>query len=236
MSSTLILLATAAVLGFLHALDVDHMLAVTAFVSRRPALRTAIQFGFRWGLGHSLAVLAAGGVILITGLRWGAHWDRVAEGGVGLMLVGIGLWSMRSTRNLHVHLPAEHGDHAHLHTHPKGTGGHDHHHHSNPSSSSHAHEAGGVTLVGMLHGLAGTTAAVALLPVTLIDRTSLGFAYLIVFGIGVTGSMTLFAAVVAKAIGRVSDPSVETGRRVSRMVGVAGIVVGLWWLWKAASP
>jgi hypothetical protein len=88
----------------------------------------------------------------------------------------------------------------------------------------------------MLHGLAGTTAAVALLPVTLLERTSLGFAYLIVFGIGVTGSMTLFAAVAATAIGRASANSVETGRRVSRMVGVAGMIVGLWWLWKAVAP
>jgi len=236
MSSTLIPLATAAVLGFLHALDVDHMLAVTAFVSRKPTLPTAIRFGFRWGLGHSLAVLAAGGVILSTGLRWGARWDRLAEGSVGLMLVGIGLWSMRSTRNLHVHLPAEHGDHAHLHTHPDGTVGHGHHRHPKPPSSPHTHAAKGMTLVGMLHGLAGTTAAVALLPVTLLDQASLGFAYLIVFGIGVTGSMTLFAAVAATAIGRASANSVETGRRVSRMVGAAGMIVGLWWLWKAVAP
>lgn len=236
MSSNVIPLATAAVLGFLHALDVDHMLAVTAFVSRTPKLGTAIRFGFRWGLGHSIAVLAAGGVLLVTGLHWGARWERVAEGAVGLMLVGIGLWSMRSTRNLHVHLPAEHGDHAHLHTHPDGTIGHGHTHHPKPSQLPHAHEAQGVSLVGLLHGLAGTTAAVALLPVTLIGETSLGFAYLIVFGIGVTGAMTLFAGVTAVAIGRVSSSSVETGRRVSRAVGGAGVVVGIWWLWRAISP
>ena len=228
----LVTLATACLLGFLHALEVDHMLAVTAFVSRRPTLLTAARFGFRWGVGHSVAVLIAGGVIIATGLRWSNRWDHVAEAAVGVMLIGIGLWSLRATRNLHVHLPVEHGDHAHLHAH--GHGGETHGHgHPAPAAGKHGH---GMTLVGLLHGLAGTTGAVALLPVTMMERPSFGIAYLVVFGIGVTGAMTLYALVTALAMQRAASGSVNLGRRITRVVGLAGVLVGMWWVWRALGP
>ena len=230
MTSDLVLLSTAVILGFLHALDVDHMVAVTAFVSRGPTLGTALRFGFRWGIGHSLAVLGAGGILIASGLRWGANYDRVAEAAVGLMLIGIGLWSMRSTRNLHVHLPAEHGDHAHLHTHRGGSSGHAHSHPTAQPDEPHAHASAGITMVGLLHGLAGTTAAVALLPVTLVERANLGLTYLILFGLGVTAGMTLFAGITSLALRRLSRTAIAPGRTISRAVGWTGVLVGLWWI------
>jgi nickel/cobalt exporter len=224
-------LLTAALLGFLHALEVDHMLAVTAFVSRRPTLALAARFGFRWGLGHSLAVFAAGGILLATGLRWSEEYDRIGEGLVGLMLVGVGIWAIRATRNLHAHLPGEHGDHAHVHTHRGSAPPHQHSHADRGGHTRrHAH---GMTLVGMMHGLAGTTAVVALVPVTLVDRTPVGIGYLLAFGAGVTTAMTVFALVAALAIRQAADRSVALGRRVATGVGTAGVAVGLWWVWMA---
>ena len=73
-------LATAFLLGLAHAIEVDHMIAVTAFVSTRPTLRTAAGFGLRWGLGHSIAVFVAGGILLATGLRWPAGYDALGRG------------------------------------------------------------------------------------------------------------------------------------------------------------
>jgi ABC-type nickel/cobalt efflux system permease component RcnA len=233
----LVTLVTACVLGFLHALELDHMLAVTAFVSRRPALATAARFGFRWGIGHSVAVLAAGGILLATGLRWSERYDSWGEAAVGMLLIGIGLWSLRSTRNLHIHPPAEHGDHLHLHTH-RAEGGHDapgdhhrhdHHHH-------HPHDHGhGITLVGLAHGLAGTSAVVALVPVTMIDRVSVAIGYLLAFGLGVTVAMTLFAAVSALAMKQAAERSLALGRRITSLVGLAGILTGAFWIWRALS-
>ncbi len=233
----LLTLTTACVLGFIHALEIDHMLAVTAFVSRRPTLATAARFGFRWGLGHSLAVLAIGALLLASGLRWSERWDQAAEAAVGLMLIAIGAWSLRSVRNLHMHLPTEHGDHAHLHLHGDGATRHGHAHPAHDGGRPHAHPPGrrhGITLVGMLHGLAGTSAVVALVPVTLVDRVTVGIGYLVAFGAGVTAAMTLFAAITAVAIRRASTRSVRWGRVVSQAVGWAGIAVGVWWVLRAA--
>jgi ABC-type nickel/cobalt efflux system permease component RcnA len=237
----LITLATACVLGFIHALEVDHMLAVTAFVSRRPTIGTAARFGLRWGIGHSIAVLAVGGVLLASGLRWSERYDQIAEAVVGLMLIAIGLWSLRSTRNLHVHLPSEHGNHAHLHTHSHGGQQHQHPHgnpshpHVHPQAQPGASSQQPITLVGMIHGLAGTSAVVALVPVTLMDRVTIGVGYLLAFGLGVTLAMTIFAAVTALAIRQASGRSLAWSRRVSIAVGGAGVLVGGWWVWSAVS-
>ena len=236
-------LATACVLGFIHALEIDHMLAVTAFVSRRPTLVTAVRFGFRWGIGHSVAVLLAGSLLLATGFRWSERYDRLGEALVGAMLIGIGAWALRSTRNLHVHPPDEHGDHLHVHTHGHGADLHQHPHpHPEPAaqaaaeSHDHAHRPSrSIGLVGLMHGLAGTTAVVALVPVTMLDRTIVGVGYLLAFGFGVTVAMTMFAAASALAMRQAAARSLRLGRTVSGWVGAAGMLTGALWIWKAVA-
>jgi ABC-type nickel/cobalt efflux system permease component RcnA len=235
LAPTLLLILTALSLGFLHALEVDHMLAVTTFVAGRPALRTAAVFGLRWGLGHSVAVMALGGGLLATGLRWPAGYDAIGEGLVGLMLVGLGCWALRASRNLHLHPPAEHGDHAHLHVHADGAT-HAHPHAPSAGAEHHHHHAAGhgITLVGLMHGLAGSGGVVAILPVTFLGSVGLGLAYLAAFGVGVTVGMILYAAVAALAMQRAASHSVAWGRRLMGMVGVAGVVVGGWWILRVA--
>ena len=232
MSTDAIALATAAMLGCLHALEVDHMVAVTTFVSRRPTAAAAVRFGLRWGLGHSLAVLAAGGLLLGTGLRWPARLDASGEALVGLMLFALGAWALASARKLHLHSSQEHGGHAHLHLHP---GGHPHGHpHGAAAPPGHPHDHGAITLVGLLHGLAGTTGVVALVPVTMMGRVGLGLGYLACFGIGVTAAMSLFALLVAGAMRQANARSLAWGRRVVRLAGGCAMLVGIWWVAGAA--
>jgi len=243
MPATFLPLLTALMLGFLHALEVDHMIAVTTFVTGRPALRSAARFGFRWGIGHSAAVILFGGLLLVTGVQWPDRYDALGEGLVGAMLVGLGLWALRSGRVLHLHPPEQHGDHAHLHAHGRAHVDHDHLHqhsrreeHVHHDGHDHRHHHGhGVTLVGLLHGLAGSSAVVALLPVTLIGRLDVGFAYLLVFGVGVTAGMVCYALVAAFAIRRAAARSVSLGRRLTQVIGGAGVAVGMWWVWGAVA-
>ena len=210
----LVLFATACMLGFLHALEVDHMLAVSAFVSRRPAVGAAARFGARWGLGHSVAVLAAGGVLLALGVRWPERWDAAGEAVVGAMLVGLGIWALVSARRMRRHAAG----------------------HQTTDADDHGHDHHGITVVGFLHGLAGTSAAVALVPVTMLDRTSAGIGYLAAFGIGVTAAMTLFAMVAAVAVRRAAERSDLWGRRAAALVGSAAMITGALWITRALTP
>jgi len=225
----MLILTTAAMLGFLHALEIDHMLAVSTFVSRRPAVPVAARFGARWGIGHSVAVLAAGGILLALGVRWPERWDAWGEAAVGAMLLGLGIWAIASARRLHLHSAHRHGGHAHLHVHA----GQPHHDHAHTDGAAGGHSHGGITLVGFLHGLAGTSGAIALVPVTLMDDVRSGLGYLTAFGIGVTAAMTIFAMAAAFAMQRTHQRSLIWGRRVAMLVGVAGVMTGGFWMVRA---
>jgi len=194
-------LGTALLLGVIHALEIDHMMAVTAFVSRKPTLATALGFGIRWGLGHSLAVFIAGAILLAIGRRWSPGMEAILEGAVGVALVGVGIWSLRTARNLHLHHPGEHRAHGHA-----------------------------VASLGMMHGLAGTTAVVTLLPVTLLQEPLIGLAYLACFGVGVTMGMGIFALVAAAAMRTAASGAPAAVERIARLAGIGSIAVGLWWL------
>jgi hypothetical protein len=87
--------------------------------------------------------------------------------------------------------------------------------------------------VGLVHGLAGTSAVVALVPVTLVDRVTIGAGYLVAFGLGTTAAMTVFALVTAAAMRQAADRSLALGKQVATLVGAGGVVVGLWWIGQA---
>lgn len=229
----LLALGTALVLGFLHALELDHMVAVTAFVSRRPATLAALGFGALWGLGHSAAVLALGGIALATGLRLPPGAESALEALVGVALIAVGFWSLRATRNLHLHAPPEHGDHAHLHVHRGASPGHRHPHGPDAGHPAHHHPRG-IGAVGLIHGLAGTSAAVALVPVAITPSLVAGIGYLAAFGIGVTAAMALFAVLAAAAMRRAGERSIALGGRIAAGAGWLSIAAGALWLLAAA--
>jgi len=235
MDSIFVTLITAFTLGFLHALEVDHMIAVSTFVSTRPVLRSAAEFGVRWGVGHSIAVLLLGGILLLTGVRWPPRYDGIGELAVGLMLIGLGVWAFRAARRLHIHSPEEHGGHLHLHAHGSHPASHGHVHDSGHAADQAHHHGHGVTLVGLLHGFSGTSAVVALVPVVLIRRIGLGFGYLAAFGFGVTLGMMLYAMIAALAMRYAAERSMLWGRRIGMGVGIAGVLVGLGWVVGAVS-
>jgi hypothetical protein len=216
---------TALALGANHALEVDHMVAVTAFVGGRPQLAAAMGFGVRWALGHSLVVLVAGATLALSGLRVPLSAQDWGELGVGVILVALGLWALRAARRLHLHPPSEHGDHAHLHAHPHGSAPHVHQHHQ-PVTGRHRHLP---TLVGAFHGLAGTVPVVALIPVTLMPSGTAAIAYLAAFGVGTMLGMGAYTALAALAVSRVATTA-RIAQAAAFTTASASLAVGLWWI------
>ena len=203
-------LATALIAGLSHALEPDHMAAVTAFVSRRPHPLRALGFGVQWALGHSVALLLAGGAVILLNLELSDGLVRALEFGVGAMLFGIGLWALGSVLHRRAFAPA-HGD-AHVHGHPH----------------SHVHE--GTTWVGAAHGLAGTAGFVTLLPVAFISSPWLAGGYLLFFGLGTVVSMGLYALLAGFLFHRAGAQSPALGKGLRVAAALARVGVGVLWM------
>ncbi|MBI4521365.1 MAG: sulfite exporter TauE/SafE family protein [Gemmatimonadetes bacterium] len=212
---------TAFVVGLMHSFEPDHLAAVTTFVSRRPGAGMALRFGLQWGAGHAAAVLAAGGVLLVLGIRVPEALTGLLELAVGAVLILLGLWAIRAARALH----------AHEHTHADGT--RHSHLHSHAGNEGHVH-GHGLTLVGALHGLAGTGPVIALLPLTLVESRLAAGAYLAVFGAGTIAGMTLYALLAGLVYGTVAQRSVTLARALAAITGLAAIVAGGLWIARAA--
>lgn len=211
---------TALVIGFAHSLEPDHVVAVTTFVSRRPGPRAAVRFGVRWGIGHSVAVLLLGGSLVALDVHIPETLTHFLELAVGFVLVGLGLWVLRHARTLHAHehLHADGTRHMHLHSHAAGEG-HEHGH--------------ALTLVGALHGLAGTGPVISLVPVALLDSRLAAGTYLALFGLGTIAGMVSYALIAGFLYARTARRSVALGRALAAGTGLASLSVGAFWVARA---
>jgi len=178
------------VLGAKHALDADHVAAVSALLADRPTWRRSGFVGFCWGFGHTATLLSVGLLVIVCKVSIS---DPVAQGlelGVGVMLVLLGgslaATLLRERWHLHVH---QHDGSAHLHL------------HSHRVQRDHSHEhwlplSLRPVMVGMIHGLAGS-AALMLLVLAAVRSVWEGVAYILVFGVGSIAGMVLLGMLIS---------------------------------------
>jgi nickel/cobalt transporter (NicO) family protein len=217
MSALVLTYSTALLLGSLHAFEADHMAAVTSFAVRRPGLRHAVRFAVRWAAGHGGAIILIGAALLLSDMRVSAATGHWLERLVGAVMIGLGLWTYRGARALHAHAHT-HGDgtvHAHVHSHA--------------SRDGHAH-GHGVTAIGMVHGLAGSGAAVALIPVVGFDTPVRGILFLVVFAVGTVAAMAFYGLLAGAVVGRTAESSARAARLIARGAGAFTVAIGFVWL------
>jgi len=179
------LLGLGFVLGLKHALDADHIAAVSTIVSERKSLWSSSLVGVFWGIGHTLSLFVAGVAVIFLHFEMGERLAQMLELGVAVMLIALGVNSLHKIirgARLHVHVH-EHGGRRHVHPHI---------HESETEHELHGHHrlrfGARPLLVGIVHGLAGS-AAVMLLVLSTIPSPALGIAYIGVFGVGTIGGM-----------------------------------------------
>src|SRR5512146_870305 len=78
-------------LGVRHSTDPDHVIAVTAILTRERRLATAARIGIVWGFGHALTVLAVGAAIIFLEVRIPVRIGLAMEFAVALVLILLGL-------------------------------------------------------------------------------------------------------------------------------------------------
>ena len=208
------LMAAGTALGVVHAFEADHLAAVSVFVSRRPGRREAVGYGVRWAVGHGAAVVAAGAVLGLVGGTWLASTSAFMERLVGVAMVALGAWTILGAARASVQ----------RHRHDRGR------EHAHVVIGAGHHEHGLVSGIGVLHGLAGATPVLALIPISGVDSRGGILLYLICFAVGTTLAMGLyavFAGWLLRAGGRRGDALVRVGMGVA---GAASLAVGILWL------
>jgi ABC-type nickel/cobalt efflux system permease component RcnA len=209
-------LVTALILGSLHAFEADHLAAVTSFAVQKPSPQQSVGFGLRWAIGHGTSILIAGLLLMLLGLKIPDSATAVMERAVGVVLIGLGAWTMVATRAMHAHEHMHEGArHLHLHSHLL-SGGHNHKH--------------APTLVGLMHGLAGAAPAVALVPLAMFETAFGGISYLLLFAIGTAVSMSVYALFAGYVAGRATRIAEKFGRAVGQLTGLSTIIIGIVWL------
>src|SRR4030095_17024636 len=80
-----------AVLGMRHALEPDHLAAVSTLMTGERSSAKAAWLGAWWGLGHTLTLFTAGALLVVLQAEIPAIVARVLELCVALLLVGFGV-------------------------------------------------------------------------------------------------------------------------------------------------
>ena len=200
-------------LGIRHALEPDHLAAVTTLMTGERSTSKAAWLGAWWGLGHTLTLLITGGLLVVSRAEMPAIAAQVFELCVVLLLVGFGMRAIyQGACRLSVH-------------------------------PTHSHRRAGAfspfkvdrwtvarpLVVGAVHGLAGSGALTALV-VTTLPSTVTRLAYLTLFGIGTIAGMVVLSGLLGWPMARLGNHRVFT-RAISLVVGSVSTALGLFWFY-----
>ena len=179
-------MALALALGFKHSYDSDHLIAVSNILRKVNSVKSSIRIGFSWAIGHM------------------PHFEKI----VGIMLIVLGVLSLRDFFSFHSHRGVVH---SHPHIHLK----------NQDNNHSHRHMFG----IGILHGLASNDELLLLFTASLAVTSLAGLiAALGMFSIGVVLGMILFTIVFSYPL--IKFHSEKIHKFVSFGTGSAGIIYG----------
>jgi ABC-type nickel/cobalt efflux system permease component RcnA len=227
------LLGLGLIFGLKHAMEVDHIVAVSTIVSEHRNLLRATLVGGLWGAGHSVALVVVGFLVLIFRVAIPQTLANWLEFGVALMIIALGalaVWRVfRGRADVHMHRHSHDGhSHVHIHFHEHET----EHHRPASKVASHSHAISQVgfkpILVGAMHGLAGS-AALTLLILTQIQSVSLGLLYLLLFGVGSTIGMLLMSGLIGLPFALSAPRLNGINCGLQTVAGVISIAFGLWY-------
>ncbi|MGH9322392.1 MAG: urease accessory protein [Vicinamibacteria bacterium] len=181
-------------IGMRHALEADHIAAVSSLATGSATPAECIKQGVFWGLGHTITLFLFGTVVLLLDSALPDRLASALELSVGVMLVMLGVDVLRrlSRERVHFHVHGHEDGVRHFHGHSHaGETAHVAHRHS------HWREAPWRALVvGLVHGMAGS-AALILLALQSAPNLASGIFYMLLFGVGSIVGMAGLSAAIA---------------------------------------
>jgi len=197
-------------LGMRHALEPDHLAAVSLLVARRRSPAAGLVVGAVWGAGHMLALFTVGCVLALVGRHLPPRTATVFELLVGAMLVALGARAIANARS------ARTADAAAV------------------AARSHAAVERAplqALVVGVIHGLAGSGALTALV-VARLPTASSRLLYIALFGAGSAIGMACLTGLAGWPLARMQG-SPRLLRAVTGAAGAISLLLGSFWGWSA---
>lgn len=199
-------------LGLRHALEPDHLAAVSTLMTGERSSAKAAWLGACWGFGHTLTLMAAGALLVLFQADMPPLASDIFELCVVLLLIGFGMraiylgaWGLPA-RSTHSHVKRRSAD----------------------RPGDRWTIARRPLIVGAVHGLAGSGAITALVVATL-PSTLTRLWYLALFGIGTTVGMTILSGLLGWPLARAGGRR-ETARALSLAAGSVSIAFGVFWV------
>ncbi len=212
------------VLGARHALEPDHLAAVTVLAAESPSGKRGAMLGLLWGVGHTAALLVVGLVLALLATAMPERWADIFEFGVAVMLVFLGVRAVvRAAQQGRTGTaePHHHGGTAHEHAGPHN------HVHLGPWTM-----ATRPLVVGLIHGLAGSGAMTALV-VAELPTVPARLGFLALFGVGSVVGMGALSGLAGWPLSRLTrNPA--AARLLFASAGVLSVALGLAWGWPIA--
>jgi hypothetical protein len=211
--------------GIIHVLSgPDHLAAVALLADDGRSWRA----GALWGLGHSAGVIAVGlFALLLRGWLPIAALSSWSERMAGVVLIGIGVWGLHRAFRTRVHThPHAHGEHVHSHPHTHAQGVSLDAVHAT-ARHTHTHAA---FAVGVLHGFAGSSHVLGVIPALALPGLSASLGYLGGFGVGTVAAMAGFALAAGQIAARAQLRGSMALRWLLSAWSTLALVVGIAWL------
>ena len=212
-------------LGMQHALEADHVAAVSCIAARRNDVADIVKHGLTWGLGHTLTLFVFAGAAILLGHaipetfrarsrpRSASCWSvsaRMCCGGCGAtacIFTDIATTTAPSI-STPTAMPARPSPHV---------------------RAAHAHGHGfrwRTLLVGLMHGMAGS-AALLVLTVSQASSPAVGLGYVALFGIGSMIGMGALSTLIAMPIAISARWLTFANRGLQGAVGLVTIAIGV---------
>ncbi|MBM7869026.1 sulfite exporter TauE/SafE [Clostridium pascui] len=209
------------ILGIKHAMEPDHVIAVSTMVSDTKKLLSSSIIGVFWGIGHTITLFIVGMVFIFMKNEIPGEIALFLEFAVGVMLVYLGIKSYVFAEKNHIH--------SHKHTHNDIL--HEHFHEEN---INHQHDNSKIPyfksiFIGLVHGLSGS-AAMILLTMTSVKHSWQAGIYIIIFGLGTISGMLLCTILIGIPFA-LSNENKRMNVNLSRAAGIISSMYGVYYMY-----
>lgn len=198
--SLLTALTVGFILGIKHSIEPDHIIAVSTMVGNSKKLLRSTLTGVFWGVGHTVTLFVVGMILVLLKGDLQEKWAMSLEFLVGIMLVYLGAKNLISKKGL---------------------------------SSKSTNDAKGslwkVTLIGFVHGLAGS-AAMVILTLSTVSSIWECALYILVFGIGTITGMLVFTTILGIPF-VYSNHNKTWNTSLARLAGTVSFIFGLYYMY-----